>query len=98
MGKKSIDKLLNAIEESKKQDLSRLIFGLGIRHCGAKVSRILANHYKSMDAIIESGYENMRQIDDIGEVIASEIDSYFKNESNINLITRLKELGRSVLH
>ena len=93
MGKKSIDKLLNAIEESKKQDLSRLIFGLGIRHCGAKVSRILANHYKSMDAIIESGYENMRQIDDIGEVIASEIDSYFKNESNINLITRLKELG-----
>lgn len=77
MGKKSIDKLLNAIEESKKQDLSRLIFGLGIRHCGAKVSRILANHYKSMDAIIESGYENMRQIDDIGEVIASEIDSYF---------------------
>ena len=93
MGQKSVDKLLNAIEESKKQDLSRLIFGLGIRHCGAKVSRILAQTYLSLDALLDADFEAMRQIQDIGEVIASEVVAWFKDEDNRRLISTLKELG-----
>ncbi len=92
-GQKSVDKLLNAIEESKKQDLSRLIFGLGIRHCGAKVSRILAQTYLSLDNLFNVEYEDMRQISDIGDVIASEVTSWFRDEDNRNLVNTLKELG-----
>lgn len=93
MGQKSVDKLLNAIEESKKQDLSRLIFGLGIRHCGAKVSRILAQTYLSLDSLLDADFEAMRQIQDIGEVIASEVVAWFKDEDNQRLVSTLKELG-----
>lgn len=93
MGTKSIDKLLNAIEESKQQDLSRLLFGLGIRHCGAKVSRVLALHFSSIDNIIKASYEELCQIDDIGEVIAREVRAYFDDEENLKLIEELKSLG-----
>lgn len=93
MGTKSVDKLLDAIEQSKKQDLSRLLFGLGIRHCGAKVSRILALHFSSIDNIINASYEELCQIDDIGEVIASDVRSYFDDEDNLKLIEELKQLG-----
>lgn len=93
MGTKSVDKLLDAIEQSKKQDLSRLLFGLGIRHCGAKVSRILALHFSSIDNIINASYEELCQIDDIGEVIASDVRAYFDDEDNLKLIEELKQLG-----
>lgn len=93
MGTKSVDKLLDAIEESKKQDLSRLLFGLGIRHCGAKVSRILALHFSSIDNIINASYEELCQIDDIGEVIAKDVRSYFDDKENLKLIEELKQLG-----
>lgn len=93
MGTKSIDKLLNAIEQSKQQDLSRLLFGLGIRHCGAKVSRVLALHFSSIDNIINASYEELCQIEDIGEVIAREVRTYFDDEENLKLIEELKSLG-----
>ena len=93
MGKKSIDKLLKAIEDSKSQDLSRLIFGLGIRHCGTKVSKTLAKQYKTMDNLINASYDQMRQIDDIGEVIAEDVVNYFSSIENLDMIAKLKELG-----
>ena len=93
MGKKSVDKLLNAIEESKKNPLDKLIFGLGIRHCGAKVSKILANHFLSMEHLSKATFEVLSEIEDIGEIIARDVVNYFSDENNLAIIDELKELG-----
>lgn len=93
MGEKSVDKLLSAIDKSKKQSLDRLIFGLGIRHVGAKTSSVLADYFKSMDQLMKSNYETLIEIDEIGTIIAESIVSFFSLEDNIDLIKKLKELG-----
>ncbi len=93
MGEKSVNKLLNAIEESKSRTLDRLLFGLGIRHVGAKVAKILANKFGSMDEITCASFETLSRIDDIGEIIARSVVEYFSCEENIKLIERLKDLG-----
>lgn len=93
MGKKSVEKLLNAIEESKKNPLDRLIFGLGIRHSGAKVSKILARHYLSLDKLMEASEEELSNIEDIGSIIARSVKDYFNDQTNIDLINELKALG-----
>ncbi len=93
MGEKSVNKLLSAIEESKKNPLDRLIFGLGIRHCGAKVSKILANEFLTMDALLNVSLETLANIDSIGSVIASDVYTFFHDEKNIDLIQELKNLG-----
>lgn len=93
MGEKSVNKLLNAIEESKKNPLDRLLFGLGIRHSGAKVSKILANHYLSIDNIAKASREELSLIPDIGEIIALSVYDYFKDENNLKEIEELKALG-----
>ena len=93
MGEKSVLKLLNAIEESKNNDLDRLLFGLGIRHCGAKISKILANEFLSIDNLISVSFEDLAKIEDIGEIIARSVKDYFNDENNLALIERLKALG-----
>ena len=93
MGEKSVNKLLNAIEESKSRPLDRLLFGLGIRHVGAKVAKTLANKYSSIDQIANASYLELSKIDDIGDIIARSVVEYFSKEENIELINKLKELG-----
>ena len=93
MGQKSVQKLLNAIEESKNNDLDRLIFGLGIRHIGAKVSKILAKEFLSIDHLMKASFEQLSEISDIGEIIAHSVVEFFKEPANISLIEELKELG-----
>lgn len=93
MGKKSVEKLLDAIEQSKNNELDRLLFGLGIRHCGAKVSKLLANEFGSLERIMNVTFEEILQIDAIGEVIAYEISSYFLNEDNRRMVNELMCLG-----
>ena len=93
MGVKSVLKLLNAIEESKKNDLERLIFGFGIRHCGIKVSKILANEFLSLERLMTITVEELQQIDAIGDVIAAEIAAWFNNEDNQEMIKELIALG-----
>jgi DNA ligase (NAD+) len=93
MGEKSVDKLLNAIEESKNHDFDRLIFGLGIRHIGAKVSKILAKEFLNIEELEKATFERLSNINDIGEIIARSVVDYFSDESNIKLINELKELG-----
>lgn len=93
LGKKSIDNLLEAIEKSKDNNLDRLIFGLGIRHCGAKVSTILAKKFRTIDALFNIKYDELVNIDDIGDVIALEISSYFSKVESMNMINELKSLG-----
>lgn len=92
-GKKSIDNLLKAIEDSKSNSLEKLIFALGITHVGEKTSKILANFYKTIDNLINSSYDELITLDDIGEKIALSIINYFKEEENINIINKLKEYG-----
>ena len=93
LGEKTINNLLEAIDNSKKNDLDKLLFGLGIRHVGQKVSKIIAQHFKSLDAIMEASVDDFNNISDIGAVIALSIYEYMHDEYNINLINRLKLLG-----
>lgn len=92
-GEKSIENLLDSIEKSKSNSLERLIFALGIRYVGKKTAKILAIYYKTMDNFIKAEYDELKSINDIGEVIAKSIVDYFSVEKNINLIDRLKNLG-----
>lgn len=92
-GKKSVDYLLNAIELSKQNGLERLLFGLGIKHVGSKVAKILCEKYPSMDEIMNAKLEDIQNIDDVGMAIASEVTAWFSNEKNISLINRLRLLG-----
>ena len=92
-GNKSIDNLLNSIEASKSNSLEKVLFALGIRHVGKKNAKILASNYKNIDALMEAKYEDLKQIRDIGEIIAKSVCEYFSDEENIKLIGELKELG-----
>ena len=92
-GKKSVDKLLDAIELSKENSLERLLFGLGILGIGDKTSLILARKFKTMDNLINASLESLENIDDIGPVLSVNIFNYFHDEKNLLLIDKLKELG-----
>ena len=92
-GEKSISNLLDSIEKSKNNSLERLLFALGIRYVGAKTAKILSKEFKTLDNIINSDYETLVNIPDIGEKIGKSIIDYFNNEENIKEINCLKELG-----
>ena len=92
-GKKKIDNLKSAIKDSKNNSLERLIYGLGIRNVGAKTAKVLAKYYKTLDNLMTASYEELVNISDIGDIIAKSIISYFSNEDNKNIITKLKQLG-----
>ena len=92
-GQKSVDNLLESIENSKKQSLEKLIFALGIPHVGAKTAKILAANYETMDNFMNATEEDLVKIKDIGDIIAKSIRDYFNKEDNIEIITKLKELG-----
>lgn len=80
MGEKSVHNLLQAIEASKENSLEKLLFGLGIRHIGAKAAQILANHFETMEAIQQATYEELVTIDEIGEKMADAVVQYFREE------------------
>lgn len=92
-GEKSINNLLTSIENSKNNSLERLLFALGIRHVGSKTAKILAKHFKNMDDLIKVTEEELLSIKDIGDVIAKSIVEYFKEDKNLEIINRLKDLG-----
>lgn len=92
-GSTAAKKLLTAIEASKKQDLSRLIYALGIRQVGAKTGKILASSFGSMDALMEASIEELKETPDVGEITAESIYSWFRQEQSIHLIRRLREKG-----
>lgn len=91
-GEKSIEKLLDNIEKSKNNSLERLLFGLSIRHVGTKTADILAKNFKNIDNIIDASFEDISTIKDIGNIIAKSVCDYFKQEENINLINKLKDV------
>lgn len=95
-GQKSINKLLDNIEASKQNNLDKLLFGLGIRHVGEKVSKVLANKYKELDDLASATKEDLITIDEIGEVIADSVVNYFNNDKNRDLLMTLKFLGMNM--
>ncbi|MBR0418275.1 MAG: NAD-dependent DNA ligase LigA [Erysipelotrichaceae bacterium] len=92
-GEKSYDNLIEAIENSKKNSLERLINGLGIRQVGEKAAKILAARFKTMDNLVNASFEELSEIKDIGPITAEYIMDYFKEEDNREMIAQLKMLG-----
>lgn len=93
MGKKSADNLLAALDESKKNELDKLLFALGIRHVGAKVARILATEFGSMEKLQQAQPEELAQIRDIGDKIAESAVTWLNVPANIDLVERLAAAG-----
>lgn len=92
-GKKSVEKLFASIEESKKNSLEKLLFGLGIKQVGGKTAKILARKYQSLDNLKNATDEDLTSIPDIGPIIAENIVNYFHNEKNLQIIEGLKQYG-----
>lgn len=93
MGEKSVTNLLMAIEASKENSLEKLVFGLGIRHVGAKAASILAEEYRTIDALIEARTESLVSIHEIGDKVAESITTYFANEDVLKVIGKLRDAG-----
>jgi len=93
MGEKSVSNLLVAIETSKTNSLEKLLFGLGIRHVGAKAAKTLAQHFDHMDGIVATTREELTSINEIGEKMADSIVTFFEQEEVQVLLSELKELG-----
>ena len=92
-GDTAAKKLLQSIEVSKKQDLSRLIYALGIRQVGAKTGKVLATHFGSMDMLQNASIEELTQIPDVGAVTAKSIAEWFAQEQSRHMLQRLKNAG-----
>lgn len=90
---KSANNILTAIDNSKDNSVERLIFGLGIRHVGAKAAKILAEHFGDLETLSKSGYESIIALDTIGDIIADSVVTYFSNEEVHELMNELKQAG-----
>ena len=93
LGEKSAEKLQKSLENSKKLCLSRLLYGLGIHHIGQKAAAILAKKFKTLDELMQADCERLTEADDIGEVCADSIISFFKSEHNQETVARLMAVG-----
>ena len=92
-GSKAAEKLLAAIETSKSQDLSRLIYALGIRQVGSKTGKVLASAFGNLDTLMEASLEELTEIPDVGAVTAQSIHSWFRQEQSRHMIARMREKG-----
>jgi len=92
-GKKFAENLTNAIENSKANELHRLITALGIRHVGSKAAKVLARKFKTLDALAEADFETLSGINDVGPIVANSIVEFFEQEQTKDLIQRLKNYG-----
>lgn len=93
LGEKSSEKLIASIEASKGNELHQMMSGLGISLVGAKAAKVIANHFKNIDNIMNASIEDLIAIDEIGEKMAESVVSYFDKEKNINTINSFKESG-----
>lgn len=93
MGDKSAQNLISAIEKSKDNDLYRLIFGLGIRHIGAKAAKLVADKMQNMDAILDATVEDFMSIDGFGEIMAKSLAEFLALPESRDLIGKFKDLG-----
>lgn len=92
-GTTAAKKLLKAVEESKKQDVCRLIYALGIRQVGSKTGKVLASAFGSMDALMEASLEELTEVPDVGEITAQNIYDWFRQAQSRHMVERLREAG-----
>ena len=92
-GEKAAQKLLDAIEDSKKRDLSRLIYALGIRQVGEKAAKLLARSFGSLDRLMQASEEELTQLRDIGAITAQSVAQWFCSEQSRHMIERLRQAG-----
>ena len=92
-GETAAKKLLISIENSKQQDLSRLIFALGIRQVGAKTGKVLASYFKTMDKLMQASVEELTQVQDVGAVTAQAIADWFAQEQSQRMLAKLISAG-----
>lgn len=92
-GELSAKKLIDAIEKSKLMPLSKFITALGIRHVGVQTSILLANYFKTLDALVDATADDLLSIPDIGQVVAESILAYFADEDNLAQLKMMQELG-----
>lgn len=97
-GEIAAKKLLNAIEASKEQDLSRLIYALGIRQVGSKTGKTLASAFGSLDALMEASVESLTEVQDVGEITAGFIYDWFRQSQSIEMIEKLRIAGVNFLN
>ncbi len=93
MGEKSVANLLAAIEQSKKQPLWRLLFGIGILHVGVSAARSLEDHFPNLDALMEATPEELQRIPDVGEVVGASIAQFFREPGNREMMEKLRAAG-----
>ena len=91
MGEKSGENLVNAVNQSKENDLSKLIFALGIRHIGQKAAKLLSNKFGDIDSIVNATAEEIVSIEGFGEIMAKSVVDFFSHKESTELIERLKE-------
>ena len=91
LAEKSAANLLKAIENSKSNDLNRLIYALGIRHVGEHSAWVLANHFGSIDKLSDAGMDELTRIHEIGPAVAESINDFFSNKENMKILNRLSE-------
>ena len=93
MGEKSVSNVLNAIEKSKQNELSRLIFALGIRHVGKNAAKLLTQKFSDIEEIFLATVDEVSEIDGFGEIMAQSVVQYFSLDDTRNLINEFKGLG-----
>lgn len=93
MGDQSVNNLLNAIAASKERPLSRLLFGLGIRHVGQRAAKVLADHFGTLKALVQADESQLMAIEDIGPKVAASIVHFFAQEKNRQVIEKLAKAG-----
>ena len=91
--RKSVDNLIEAIENSKANSLEKVLFGLGIKEVGAKTAKVLARIYGDIDALSQATYDDLIQIPDVGPILANSLVTWFADQNNQRLIEQLKEKG-----
>lgn len=89
----SANNIINSVNNSKNNDLSKLIFALGIRHIGAKAGKLLADYFKDIDLVMNASVDDILQIDGYGKIMAESVVEFFSSDSTKELITKLKEAG-----
>lgn len=89
----SANNIINSVNNSKNNDLSKLIFALGIRHIGAKAGKLLADYFKDIDLVMNASVDDILQIDGFGKIMAESVVEFFSSDSTKELIAKLKEVG-----
>ncbi|MBR5048928.1 MAG: NAD-dependent DNA ligase LigA [Erysipelotrichaceae bacterium] len=98
VGSRMCDNLFAAIEDSKQNNLDKLIFGLGIKHIGAKAASVLAARFPSIDQIINAEFAEISAIESFGDIMADSVVSFFRDEKNIALIEALREQSVNMIY